>query len=108
MSYVSVAETSDVPVGSKKVIAIRGKEILITNVNGNFYAIGNRCPHEGVELSKGPLEGNLIVCPRHKAKFDVTTGKVVHRPKYLFYELKVGDTPSYEVKVEGNSIMLKI
>jgi nitrite reductase/ring-hydroxylating ferredoxin subunit len=103
---VKAAEVSEIPTGRKKVVTIQGKEILIVNVNGTYYAIGNRCPHEGVDLSKGSLEGNVITCPAHGAKFDVTTGKVVYRPKYWVYTLKVGDVPSYEVKVDGNNIML--
>jgi len=64
---VKVAETSEIPVGNLKVVKLEGKEILITNVDGNYYAIGNRCTHADVDLSKGRLEGNIIICPRHKA-----------------------------------------
>ena len=108
MDFVKVAETSEISVGSKKVVTIQGKEILITNISGNYYAMGNKCTHRGADLSKGFLDGNIIVCPRHKAKFDVTTGKVVFRPKYWIWELKLDDEPSYEVKVEGNKILIKI
>lgn len=106
MNFVKAAEVSEVPTGSKRVVTIQGKAILITKVNGNYFAIGNKCPHEGAPLSEGSLEGNIITCPLHKAKFDVTNGKVVYRPKYWIYTLKVGDVPSYEVKIEGNAIML--
>ena len=106
MNFVKAAEISEVPPGSKKVVTIQGKEILIVNTNGAYYAIGSRCPHERVDLSGGSLDGTVITCPAHGAKFDVTTGKVVYRPKYWVYTLKVSDIPSYEVKVDGNNIML--
>ncbi len=106
MSFVKAAEASQVPPGSKKVVNMQGKEILIVNVNGAYYAIGNKCPHEGVALSGGPLDGNILACPAHGAKFDMTTGKVVYRPKYWIYTLKVADVPSYQVKVQGNDILL--
>jgi nitrite reductase/ring-hydroxylating ferredoxin subunit len=81
---------------------------LIANVDGDFYAIGNSCTHAGGDLSKGSLEGKIVTCPRHGAKFDVTTGKVVSGPKVLFLHPKIKDEPSYEVKIEGNEVLLKV
>jgi len=106
VGFEKVAKTSEIPLGSMKAVKLSGLEILIANVNGNYYAIGNRCTHSGAELSKGRLEGNLIICPWHKAKFDVTTGKVVFHPKVLWRQLKLQDEPFYEVKVDGNDILL--
>ncbi len=108
MGFVKVAETSEIPIGNLKMVKLEGKEILITNANGNYNAIGNRCTHAGGDLSKGSLEGNIITCPRHGSKFDVTTGKVVLGPKILFLRLKIKDEPFYEVKVDGKNILLKI
>ncbi len=108
MGFVKVAETSEIPIGNLKMVKLEGKEILITNANGNYYAIGNRCTHAGGDLSKGSLEGNIITCPRHGSKFDVTTGKVVSGPKILFLRPTIKDEPFYEVKVDGKNILLKI
>jgi Ferredoxin subunits of nitrite reductase and ring-hydroxylating dioxygenases len=108
MDFVKAAETSDIPVGNRKVVTIHGKEILIANVGGAYYAIGNRCTHAGADLSKGILEGKTITCPEHKAKFDVTNGKVVFRPKFWIWEMKLSDATPYEVKVHGNNIMLNL
>ena len=91
-----------------KIIKLEEKEILIANVDGNYYAIGNRCTHAGGDLSRGTLEGNIVTCPKHGSKFDVTTGKVVSGPKILFLRPKIKDEPSYEVKVEGKDVLLKI
>ena len=107
MEFVKVAETLEIPVGSRKVVMIQGKEILITNIDGNYYAIGNKCTHAGADLSKGPSDGKIITCPKHGAKFDVTTGKVIFRPKFWRWELKLDDEPLYEVKVDKNSILVK-
>ena len=108
MELVKAAETSEIPIGGRKVVTIHGKEILIANVGGAYYAIGNRCTHAGADLSKGLLEGNIITCPEHKAKFDITNGKVIFRPKFWIWEMKLGDAPSYEVKVDGNNIMIRL
>lgn len=106
MEFVKVAETAEIPVGSRKIVTVQGKEILIANVGGAYYAMGNKCPHAGADLSKGLLEGNIITCPAHKAKFDITTGKVVFRPKFWLWTMKLDDAQSYDVKVDGNNILL--
>jgi 3-phenylpropionate/trans-cinnamate dioxygenase ferredoxin subunit len=108
LSFVKAAETSEIPVGKMKMVKVGEKEVLIVNVNGNYHAIANRCTHAGGDLSKGSLEGNIVTCPRHGSKFDVTTGEVVSGPKILFFHPKIRDEPSYEVKVEGDQILVKI
>lgn len=108
LGFVKVAETSEIPAGKMKMARLEEKDILIANVNGNYYAIGNRCTHAGGDLSKGSLEGNIVTCPKHGAKFDVTTGKLVSGPKILFMHPKINDESFYEVKVEGKDILLKI
>lgn len=107
LTLVKVAEASDIPLGQMKAVKLAEKEVLIANVNGVYYAIGNICTHMGGDLSKGMLEGNTVTCPKHKAKFDVTTGKVVSGPKILFMHPKIKDEPAYVVKVEGKDILLE-
>lgn len=106
-SYVRVAGKAEVPVGKMKAFKLEGKEILIANVNENYYAIGNRCTHAGGDLSQGVLEGNIVTCPKHHAKFDVTTGKVISPPKIGLFHPKANDEPAYQVKVENENIMVK-
>jgi nitrite reductase/ring-hydroxylating ferredoxin subunit len=107
LGFVKVAETSEIAVGKMKMVKVKEKDFLIVNVNGDYYAIGNKCTHAGGDLSKGSLEGSMVTCPKHKARFDVTTGKVVSGPKILFMHPKINDEPSYKVKVEGNDILLE-
>ena len=79
--FVRVAGKTEIPIGKMKKVSFLDREILIANVNGNYYAIGNKCTHTGGDLSQGILEGNVVICPKHNSKFDVTTGKVVAPPK---------------------------
>ena len=106
MSFAKVGELSEVQAGKMKMFKVRDKEYLVANVNGICYAIGNRCTHASADLSQGSLDGNVVTCPKHKSKFDVTTGKVISGPKMLLIHPKIKDEPSYEVKVEGNAILL--
>jgi 3-phenylpropionate/trans-cinnamate dioxygenase ferredoxin component len=80
---------------------------LLANAGGVFYAIGNVCTHEGGKLSQGTLQGTTVTCPRHKAQFDITTGKVVSAPKMLFMHPKINNGIPYAVKVEGTAILLE-
>ena len=107
MTFIKVAETSEVPLGQMKVVKLAEKEVVIANVNNVYYAMENSCTHMHGELSKGLLEGNTLTCPKHKAKFDVTTGKVVSGPKVLLMHPKIKDEPVYAVKVEGKDILLE-
>jgi nitrite reductase/ring-hydroxylating ferredoxin subunit len=108
VGFVKVDELSEVPAGKMKMFKVGEKEYLVANVNGNYYAIGDRCTHARADLSQGSLEGNIVTCPKHKSKFDVTTGKVISGPKMLFIHPEINDEPSYEVKVEGNTLLLRV
>jgi nitrite reductase/ring-hydroxylating ferredoxin subunit len=107
LTFVKVAETSEILSGQMKAIRFKEKEILVVNVSGSYHAIGNRCTHAGGNLSKATLDRTTVTCPKHGAKFDITTGKVVSGPKVLFMHPKINDGTSYELKVEGKDIMLK-
>ena len=107
MNFVKVAETSKIPRGQTKVVKLAEKEVLIANVNDVYYAIENSCTHMHGDLSKGMLDGNVVTCPKHKAKFDVTSGKVVSGPKIPLMHPKIKDAFAYAVKVEGKDILLQ-
>ncbi len=66
-----------------KHVEIDGKEIMIANVEGKFYAIGDRCGHMSARLSMGTLTNTVVTCPLHFSRFDVTTGKLVSGPKIM-------------------------
>jgi len=78
--FVEVAKISEIPSGKMKHTEVNGKEIMIANVNGKFYALTDRCGHMNAILSMGNLTGNTVTCPFHGAKFDVTTGKKLTEP----------------------------
>ncbi len=86
-----VAKASDVPLGSRLMVNVAGREVAIFNVGGRFYAMLNRCPHLGGPLCKGEvvtgitasepgkIEGDMskafVTCPWHNWEFDITTGQ---------------------------------
>lgn len=105
--FVKVAEKSEIQPGTVKAVTLAGKNILLANVGGNFYAIDMKCTHAGGDLSKGTLEGNTITCPRHHAKFDVTNGKLVGQPKVGLFHPKANDTTAYQVKIDQETVFVK-
>ena len=106
--YVHAAGKSEIAVGKMKKVTLDGNEVLIANVNGNYYAVSSECTHFGGDLSEGVLEDNVVTCPNHKARFDVTTGKLVSPPAEALSRPDIEDLPTYLVKVENQDIMIKI
>jgi 3-phenylpropionate/trans-cinnamate dioxygenase ferredoxin subunit len=108
MTFYKAAVTSELPTGQMMMVSVDGKEILLANVAGSYYAINNRCTHLGGSLSKGVLEGSIVTCPRHGSQFDVTTGIALHGPQIAFIKIKVRDEETYPVKIEGSDILVGI
>jgi nitrite reductase/ring-hydroxylating ferredoxin subunit len=128
--YIEVADVGDIQKGKMKNIQVEGMDILIANVDGKFYAIDDRCGHMNALLSMGKLVGKNVICPFHFAQFDVTTGEKVKDPvseefkdadklpkdmqnflgyvKTLVDPVKTYDIQSYDLKIEGNKILLKL
>jgi nitrite reductase/ring-hydroxylating ferredoxin subunit len=77
---VKVASSADIPPGSGKLVEVEGKRIAVFNAGGRYYAIDDTCPHRRGPLSEGELEGEVITCPWHGSKFNVTTGAVLSPP----------------------------
>jgi len=129
VSYVEVAKIDEIPPGNMKHVELDGKEIVVSNVNGKFYAMDDRCGHMNARLSNGNINQNIVTCPFHAAKFDISTGKKVGEPvleippdmeplppKWQKYMENVGKEMSYiktynqntyEVTIEGDVIKIK-
>ena len=97
--FIKVASTSDLASGEKMLVEYQGAPVGLFNIDSEFYAIHDICTHDGGPLVEGELHGNIIVCPRHGARFDVKTGAVRTLPAYA-------PVPTYQVKVEGGNILI--
>ena len=98
VTFVKVAKTIDIPAGKMKHVEVDGIEILIANVEGLFYAVGDRCPHLNAKVSDGTLNETVVTCPRHLSSFDVTTGRVISGTR--------SNLPTYDVKVDGDYLLI--
>ncbi|MDE2403778.1 MAG: Rieske 2Fe-2S domain-containing protein [Sphingomonadales bacterium] len=109
MNFTRVATAAEVAPGTMIPVEAGGRKLLLAHVGGEFRAADRKCPHLGFNLCKGSLDGNGVVCPLHKAKFDLTTGEVERDPKLLFIKMtaKSGLT-LHPVKVEGGEVYVGI
>ena len=106
-----LGSASDVPPGSMKGFTTAGKKLLIANIGGTFHAMDAVCSHMGGDLTKGRLEKNVVTCPLHGSRFDVTTGKVVGNVSYLIKTLTrrtAVDLKTYRVTVQEGSLFVDI
>ena len=96
-----IVSTKNIPAGKMTVMEKNGKEILIANVDGKYYAMSNVCTDRGCRLNAGTLTGALLECPCHGSTFNVTTGSVVKgpttRPEPIFPVAVIGDQISITV-----------
>ena len=98
--FVKIADTKDIQPSQMKAVEVAGEKICIANIEGKYYAIGNVCTHVGGPLAEGTLEGYEVECPWHGSKFDVRTGKPTRPPA-------TRSEPTYELKVDGNNILIR-
>ncbi len=98
--FEEVAKASEVPVGSMKVVKVSGIDVVVANLEGEMYAVANKCTHVGGPLGRGKLTGSVIQCPWHGSKFDMKTGEVVAGPAQK-------PEPTFQVKVEDSAVWIK-
>lgn len=86
-----VAQAAEIPPGGRKLVTAGGREVVIFNLDQQFYALINRCPHEGASLFHGDCigvvsssrpgeyeyarRGEMLRCPWHGWEFDIRTGQ---------------------------------
>lgn len=97
--YVRVARRGDIPAGALIRVEAGGHVIALANIDGEFFAIDDTCSHEEASLSEGGLSGDVVVCPRHGARFNARTGRVLSLPA-------VRSVATYAVKVEGDDVLV--
>ena len=107
-----VATRSEIGPGEHKIVSVKRHSVGVYNVNGEYHAILNVCPHELAPVCRGPVggttlpsrpgsfewgrEGEILSCPWHGWEFDLLTGASVADPKVRVRR--------YEVEIEGDTI----
>lgn len=99
--WLTVGKADEIAAGSVKVVQAGRSRLAVCNVDGAFHCIDDVCTHDGGPLDQGELEGCEIECPRHGARFDVTTGRATRMPAIM--PVKV-----YPVRVENGEIQIQV
>jgi 3-phenylpropionate/trans-cinnamate dioxygenase ferredoxin subunit len=116
MSWHVVAAVGDIPPGGRKLVTVRGRPIAVFNLDGEFFGLLNRCPHQGGSLCEGVLtglvesitpgeyrysrKGEILRCPWHGWEFDVRTGQSYCDPEKI-------RTKAYPVGVEAGQTVVE-
>ncbi len=116
MSRHVVAAERDIPPGGRGLFTIKGRPIAVFNLDGEFYGLLNRCPHQGAPMCEGLLtglvtssepgqyqlsrEGEIIRCPWHGWEFDIRTGQSWCDPDKI-------RTRAYQVELTPGETLVK-
>ena len=98
--FVKVASVSEIPPGEMKIVELDGQDVVVANVNGQFFAFANDCTHRGGPLGEGILMDEVVECPFHGGQFNVRTGEVVAAPPSE-------PVATFAVRVEGDDISVE-
>jgi 3-phenylpropionate/trans-cinnamate dioxygenase ferredoxin component len=98
---VTVLQDNELDEGAVKVVVAGGRRIALCKFDGSVYAIDDVCTHDRGPLDQGELIGGEIECPRHGARFDVTTGRATRLPA-------IQPVRTYPVRVEDGAIVVEV
>jgi len=99
--WIDVTQEDELGPGERKVITTEAGEIAVFNIGGEFYAIADICTHDGGELASGKCEGDVIICPRHGARFCIRDGRALTPPAYE-------DVETFPVRVDHGIVQVGI
>lgn len=99
--FVKIAALESLAGDGKWMFEIADRLVVLFRVEGQFFCLDDVCTHDGGPLGEGRLEGHLIACPRHGAKFDVRNGQACTMPA-------TEATISHDVKVDGAFVWVRL
>ena len=108
MPRLELCQADEVAEGTALKVEKEGLTLAVFNVDGAFYAMQQRCPHLGGNLSRGKLQGKTVTCPLHKATFDLATGEVIDVAHLLFLKFKTRQAATYPVRIDGDAVMVDV
>jgi nitrite reductase/ring-hydroxylating ferredoxin subunit len=127
--FIRAINADEIAPGGMKAIELEGKEIVICNYGGKFYAIDRRCGHMNAPLELGTLDGKYLTCAMHCAQFNITTGEALsgpvspdfgHEVPPLFFgnymqnigllmkHIRTESIRTYETKLEAGRVQIRL
>lgn len=99
--FIKAAEENEIFPGGMKAVTLNGRDIVLCNCAGAFYAVERACGHAGARLERGALTGWILTCPLHYAQFDVRTGEALSGPAPKAPESRHADPADPKLKTLG-------
>lgn len=75
MTKINIGKINEFEIGKPRILRAGGVAIIVNRAENGFCAVANHCPHLGLPIANGKVEGNVITCPFHGSKFDMCTGE---------------------------------
>lgn len=101
-----VCRTGDIAPGGLRPFTAAGRQVIVGNYNGRFYAVGCSCAHRGASFGTGTLDGYILTCPLHFAQFDITTGQALSGPLPPDPGHPTGNLTVYAVRIENEKVFI--
>jgi 3-phenylpropionate/trans-cinnamate dioxygenase ferredoxin subunit len=101
VEFIQIAPLADLPPGGRLFVELDGRPIVVFNLAGTLFAIGDVCSHDNGPVGDGDLDEYEVICPRHGARFDIRTGQTMGLPAVV-------DIPAYPVRVVEGKIEVGI
>ncbi len=103
MTELTVCPLDELPPGTVRIVRAGELAIGVYNLDGELYAIEDRCSHDDGPLAEGDFDPDdgVAVCPRHGSRFDVRTGRPLSLPAYL-------PVDTFEVTVEDGLVRVTV
>ena len=98
--YEVVLHVDALKPGSVAEVIAGGTAICVANVDGEYFAVANACPHGDGPLGEGRLEGFLVSCPYHGWDFDVRDGSCTTTPS--------ATVEAYDVQIKGQAVCVRM
>ena len=91
MAEIEVCPVEELPPGEVKIVHVGELALGVYNLNGELYAIEDRCSHDNGPLAEGDfdVEEGYAVCPRHGAHIDIRATSVADRPRTISVSIEV-------------------
>ena len=82
MDWTRVAPVVEFEVGEVRLVDVDNMMVAVYNLNGEYIAIEDVCPHDGSEIATGCVKNGILECPHHGATFDLRSGEALTPPAY--------------------------
>ena len=99
--FIRVCSLEELPIGTIKAVTVGFDRVVLARTESGVFALANECTHDGAPISDGKLRGSSIMCTRHGARFDLTSGAVTAPPAIVPLD-------TFAVRIDGDDVFVQV